>query len=266
MTAGRDLDPGGPPEIAVPDPLDAYRREVLRWNRRINLVSRRDAAGHLDALIRECSAALAALPAGLAELDEDVSRRLAGHGTDSSSHLFKVNYVDIGSGAGLPGIVWWLELADRLAPPSKQLGAGGECWLVEARGKRAWFLEQTLRKLALPRICVLERRWGRPCPELSEAATQARGPVCWLVSFKALRLEEEDVLRGWQVATRLPGPARGDRLVIARFLPSAGGAPPVAGGGGAEGGAGWPVPRRARQPYGPPGAPLGQLDLTVYRG
>ncbi len=266
MTAGRDFGPGGPPMNAVSDPLDAYRHEVLRWNRRINLVSRLNAAGHLEALIRECSAALAALPAGLAKLDEDVSRRLAGHGNDSSSHLLKVNYVDIGSGAGLPGIVWWLELADRLAPPGKQPDAGGNCWLLEPRSKRAWFLEQTLRKLALPRICVLERRWGRPCPELSEAAARAAGPVCWLVSFKALRLEEEDVLRGWQAATRLAGLGRGDRLVIARFLSPAAGSPLVDGGGEAGGGAGWPVPRRSRQPYGPPGAPLGQLDLTVYWG
>jgi hypothetical protein len=266
MTAGRDSGPAQIPSNALPGPLDTYRHEVLRWNRRINLVSRRDAAGRLEALIRECSAAVEALPEGLAELDREVSRQLAGDRSDFSSHLFRVFYVDIGSGAGLPGIVWWLGLTDRLSPPSKQPGGGGECWLLEPRGKRAWFLEQTLRKLALPRISVLEGRWGGPCPELSEAAARAKGRICWLLSLKALRLEEEEILRGWQAATRLASLTPGDRLVIARFLPPSAAEFPEAEGGKRAIGDAWLRPRWRLQPYGPPDAPLGRLALTVHRG
>ena len=34
--------------------LDDYRNLVLRWNRRINLISRRDTADRLDKLIHQC--------------------------------------------------------------------------------------------------------------------------------------------------------------------------------------------------------------------
>jgi 16S rRNA G527 N7-methylase RsmG len=250
----------------MPDPLATYCQEVLRWNRRISLVSRQNPEERLHALVRECSAALATLPAALTKLDEDVSRQLAGQRSDSSTRLIKVHYVDIGSGAGLPGIVWWLQLGDRLAPPTGYPDAGGECWLLEPRGKRAWFLEQTLRKLKLPRIAVLEQRWGQSCPELRGAAARTGAPICWLISFKALRMEERDILRGWKVATGLPCLPRGDRLVIARFLPPDAGTPEQAGSEGKAAGAGWPAPRRRRQPFGPQVAPLGELELTVYRG
>lgn len=167
--------------------MEVYRREVLRWNTQINLVSRRDTEGQFDALVDQCDSALAAL---LAEAPELGSARLL--------------YCDLGSGGGLPGVVWHR----RLAEGRPNLAA----WLVEPREKRAWFLQRTARFLGEPLFEVACARWNEVVGPVETAAD-----AC-LVSLKALRLTDSEVLAGLET---LCGPRESfpARVVIARFHP-----------------------------------------------
>lgn len=167
--------------------LAAYRAEVLRWNRRINLVSRQQTAGRLDALLDQCDRAFAALAGAHPEL---------GRGS--------ILYCDLGAGAGLPGFVWHHRLS--------QKHAGTETWLVEPREKRAWFLERVARLGAPPAYGVLCGRWG----EVAAAAAGSQETA--LVSLKALRLGDPEVLAGL-VALRQGSGSLPGRAVIARFHP-----------------------------------------------
>ncbi len=102
--------------------LAAFADDLLRWNERINLTGARDA----DTLVREHLAD--ALPAVV-------------HVPPQSS------WVDVGSGAGLPGIVLAL-----LRPAS--LGV-----LLEPLEKRRVFLRSVVRSLGLARVEVLGERF-----------------------------------------------------------------------------------------------------------
>ena len=106
-----------------------YRSEVLRWNESINLVSRRDTEAQLDGLLAQCDDALAAWRRAAKPLG------LAADGRD-------VLYLDLGSGGGLPAVVWH----ERLVAAAGRL----RTVLVEPREKRAWFLERVARQLAAP--------------------------------------------------------------------------------------------------------------------
>jgi len=167
--------------------LAAYRTEVLRWNSQINLVSRQDTEPRLDALIRQCEVALAAL-------------------VDAEPDLLRPSllYCDLGSGGGLPGVIWHLRLREELASLTT--------WLVEPREKRAWFLHRVARHCGAAPYAVAAARWGAvtaPTPETAAAA---------LISLKALRLTDPEVLGG--LAALRGGDATGPaRIVIARFHP-----------------------------------------------
>lgn len=167
--------------------MAAYRAEVLRWNRRINLISRQQPAGRLDALLDQCDRAFAALL-----------------GTHPELCRGPILYCDLGAGAGLPGFVWHERLI--------RLAAGTESWLVEPRDKRAWFLERVARLGGPPAYGVLCGRWG----EVAVAPGAPRDTA--LVSLKALRLKDPEILAGLaalrQGSESLPG-----RVVIARFHP-----------------------------------------------
>jgi 16S rRNA (guanine527-N7)-methyltransferase len=102
--------------------LENYRKAILEWNNKINLISRRD-EGRLVSYHFLDSAE------GLAYLREIDTRVL-----------------DLGSGAGLPGIVWTI------------LNPRVEMTLVEATRKRALFLERAARVLDLGRITVIRAR------------------------------------------------------------------------------------------------------------
>lgn len=167
--------------------LAAYRAEVLRWNRRINLVSRQQPAGRLDALLDQCDGAFATLAGAHPELCRG-----------------SVLYCDLGAGAGLPGFVWHERLI--------QKDAGTETWLVEPREKRAWFLERVARLGGPPAYGVLCGRWG-------EVAAAPAGPRdTALISLKALRLKDTEVLAGLAALRQGSGSLPG-RVVIARFHP-----------------------------------------------
>jgi hypothetical protein len=169
----------------VTDRLAAYRDEVLRWNASINLVSRRDTARRLEALMDQCHDAAVALVAAGPPL-----------GLGPAADLL---YLDVGAGGGLPGVAWH-ELLVRE-------GRRVTTWFIEPRDKRAWFLARVARELA-PTCGVLRGLCGDVAPPTLPSASQV------LVSLKALRLDDGQVLAGLA-----PFVGAAADLVIARFHP-----------------------------------------------
>lgn len=162
--------------------LRSYRAEVLRWNRQISLVSRQDSEDVLDRLLGQCREGLALL------MREEPP--VAG-----------TAYFDLGSGGGLPGVVWHLLLAER--------GLAPRTCLVEPREKRAWFLDRLRGLPSMPDFRVSAHRWGEEDPR-NEQNERAPGV---LVSLKALKLTDPVILEG------LPLGAAAGRLTIARYYP-----------------------------------------------
>lgn len=170
--------------------LDHFKRELLRWNESINLVSRHDTEARIESLVAQCRDAFLAWtldegPLGLEYFGRDVL------------------YVDIGSGGGFPSVVWH----EMLARQTMRL----RTVLVEPREKRAWFLERVARELAPPPPEVLTSRWDEARPPEPVDCDLV------LVSLKALRLGDMEIL------TNLEPPfgtkARAG-ICIARFYPA----------------------------------------------
>ena len=170
--------------------LEEYCREVLRWNRQINLISRQDSSVRLDGLVRQCQAAWSRL------IDDDPA------GLASARCLW---YFDLGSGAGLPGFVW--HVAARLA------GLPAQTCLVEPREKRAWFLDRLNRIEGAAPLAAVPGRWGE-----GQAGDSVPDPFPShiLISLKALHLTDAEVLEG--LAAQTPVVA-GCEIIIARFYP-----------------------------------------------
>jgi len=179
--------------------MGRYQQEVVRWNRQINLVSRKGTLSLVATLIRQCRDAFAVLW-------ESELREVA---TGSP-----VWYFDLGSGGGLPGYAWHHELSI-LLPELKT-------WLVEPREKRAWFLERLNQITPEQPVEVLEGLWGDCRPDVDGLAA----PGVILVSLKALRLSDAVVLQGISDslgessgAAGKPLDLAGCRVLIARFYP-----------------------------------------------
>lgn len=113
------------PAVAIKHLL-RYRAELAHWNRAYNLTAVRDARGMV---VRHLLDAAAALPSLSATLSVPGARAL-----------------DVGSGAGVPGIVWGI------AHP------GCEITLLDSNGKKARFLRHAARVLALDNLKVAEAR------------------------------------------------------------------------------------------------------------
>lgn len=159
--------------------LREYRAQVLRWNRQISLVSRQDTEQILDRLLVQC---------------RDGAQAVLDLGLEPGS----LAYFDLGSGGGIPGVVWHLMMeAEGRAPRT--------C-LVEPREKRAWFLERMRGLDGMPDYSVSAARWGENQAEVLKASTV-------LVSLKALKLSDTEILAG------LPQVDGGRQLVIARYYP-----------------------------------------------
>ncbi len=109
-----------PPELAAP--LDLLAAELLRWNRRINLTGYRSPEEVRVGLFLD---ALALLP-----------------------HLVGDSLLDIGSGAGFPGLV--------LALARPELAVT----LLEPRAKRVSFQKQAIRSLSLVNVRAVQGRAG----------------------------------------------------------------------------------------------------------
>lgn len=170
--------------------MGQFQQELLRWNRQINLISRRDTLATAALLIGQC---------------RETWRELAAAELGDWSTEEPVLYFDLGSGGGLPGFVWHQLLGERFS--------GLASFLVEPREKRAWFLRR-LRNLGLQQpLEVMNGRWGEvslssPCPVRQV-----------LISLKALHLRDPEVLAGLAaVGGELP-PGGVAQVVLARFYP-----------------------------------------------
>lgn len=181
--------------------LDAYREQVLRWNRQINLVSRQASVVLLERLILQCRHGWTRLTeAGLSDLSPE-------------SRLW---YFDLGSGGGLPGFIWHVQ-ATEAGIPVRTL-------LVEPREKRAWFLDRLKGLAEVAPLGVWAERWGDDTGGDSwSSANRADGldsPTHILISLKALHLTDTEVLEG--LAPFMPADAGGSgapKILIARFYP-----------------------------------------------
>ena len=106
--------------------LAAYLDQLVKWNRKMNLVGKADWKSVLDTLVVD-SLYLADFLAGL-DLPE------------------RVLTLDLGAGAGLPGI------------PLRAIWQAGEYRLVEVREKRVLFMRSVLGRLGLPGTSVFHGR------------------------------------------------------------------------------------------------------------
>ena len=104
--------------------ISAYVDVLLKWNARMNLTAVRD--------------------------PEQIVQRHFGESFFAARHLLQtdsvVSLADVGSGAGFPGI------------PMKLYAPGAQVTLIEAHGKKATFLREVIRALALTNIDVFGGR------------------------------------------------------------------------------------------------------------
>ena len=179
-------------ELSIEAVMGRYQQELVRWNRQINLVSRKGTFALVATLIRQCRDAFSHLK------NEELGS------ADLSAPFW---YFDLGSGGGLPGNVWHHELL--------QSFSFVKTWLVEPREKRAWFLGRLNQIAPSVPVCVLEGLWG----DVSADVADLDKPGTILVSLKALRLSDEAVLNGLVSAVAELGAFGGCLVVIARFYP-----------------------------------------------
>ncbi len=178
-------------------PLAAYTQEILRWNRQMNLISRQDTTQVLQGLQDQCALGLEALwSKGLEE--GWVPGDLTG-----------LQYFDLGSGGGLPGVIWHHLLTRK--------GHACSSWMVEPRDKRAWFLDRVAQIPDLGPFGVLQGRWGEV--ELDQSTRYNKSFT--LISLKALHLTDPEVLAGLVQSGGTPGrESEPVRIVIARYYPA----------------------------------------------
>ena len=123
--------------------------------------------------------------------------------------------LDLGSGAGLPGI------AVAIARPSLQVG------LVEARGRRAAFLELAVERLGLPNAVVLARPAGRieGVVDVCFARALAAFSKAWDLARPRLRPRGRLVYfggQGFREPEQMPADASSFRLLRSPALASSG--------------------------------------------
>lgn len=118
-----------PEQLLTTPPFAAYRALLLEWNERFNLTAIRDPAEIDRRLLLDSLRMLPTIDVFLASRDQ----------TEAS-------LIDIGSGAGLPGIPL------KLARPQLQVT------LVEATQKKVTFLQQVIASLSLGGIVAVHGR------------------------------------------------------------------------------------------------------------
>jgi len=137
------------PDQARDERLAAYRDLLLRWNRTINLVAARSAA---DIERRHIEDSLQLVPL------------LPGSGP----------IADLGSGAGLPGLVIAAALPDR------------EIHLVESDRRKCAFLTEAAARLGLVHVRIHPRRIAAAdLPPLAAVTARALAPLEALLAYAA---------------------------------------------------------------------------------
>ena len=139
LAAAREL--GRPVDEAQAELLAVYLDQLIKWNRKMNLVGPSDWRTVFDRLVVD-SLFLADFLDGLSL----PSRPLC---------------LDFGAGAGLPGI------------PLRALWQQGDYWLVEVREKRATFMKSALGRLRLPATSVFLGKAEDALDRLSRSGHQA---------------------------------------------------------------------------------------------
>ena len=120
--------------------LRRFRDLLIRWNQRFNLTAITDAAGIDERLIGD---ALHMLPA----IDDAISAWAAGRRRSADDNeAARPRLIDVGSGAGFPGIV--LKIARSAL----------DVVLLEATGKKVGFLEHAILELGLTGITAIQGR------------------------------------------------------------------------------------------------------------
>jgi 16S rRNA (guanine527-N7)-methyltransferase len=126
-----------------------------------------------------------------------------------------IEALDLGSGAGLPGIVV------AIARPSLRVG------LVEARRRKAAFLELAVERLGLPNVAVLAQPANKLDGVVDVCFARALAPLsgAWELARQLLRPAGRLVYfggQGFRVPDQLPPGARSFRLLRAPALASSG--------------------------------------------
>ena len=170
--------------LAARASLERHGAEVLRWNAQFSLISRVAPEQRLLALQQECDAAFRAL-------HDAWPGFLSGSSgiTNPAGVAIPLRYIDLGSGGGFPGLIWQAWLQDVGLPGMASVGT----LLVEPRDKRAWLLEQVARNAGW-QVEVRRVHWGRRQPP----PPRPRPPAHDLITLKALRLTDDEVLSGWR--------------------------------------------------------------------
>lgn len=131
-----------PPAAQSPETqeqLRRFRELLIRWNQRFNLTAVTDAAGIDERLIGD---ALRMLPA----LDDALAAWRAGRMRGGADGADTPRLIDVGSGAGFPGLVL------KIARPEL------EVVLLEATGKKVGFLEHAIVELGLTGVVAIHGR------------------------------------------------------------------------------------------------------------
>ena len=132
---------GRPVDDAQAELLAAYLDQLIKWNKKMNLVGKSDWRTVFDTLVVD-SLFLADFLKGLNLAERPLC-------------------LDFGAGAGLPGI------------PLRTLWSDGEYWLVEVREKRALFMKSALGRLKLPATNVFHGKAEDALARLAGAGHQA---------------------------------------------------------------------------------------------
>jgi hypothetical protein len=220
--------------LSLKDPfLVDYKRELLRWNKQISLVSRRKSGHILDNLLHQSSCGFSVFHTYVNNFVNNPLDNFQGETGDNpvDKTCGDVFYWDLGSGGGLPGVVWSHQILNntRLA----------KCYLVEPREKRSWFLERIV-SLNLSSVVpdgssvdVIPGRWG----EDYSRENQSDSSSLYIISLKALHLADSEVLAGLFsffgksrvngdvfIARYYPGPQKMDDVLVSSLgLPSVAG-------------------------------------------
>ena len=109
--------------------LARYLNDIVSWNARIPLVSRISTIPVLMRLVRQSA------------LLHDFVREIAGPNLPRG----KVNVVDVGTGAGFPGVIW------------KMVDQSAHVTLIERNQKKATFLQRVASTLGFSGLDIIER-------------------------------------------------------------------------------------------------------------